>query len=172
MASVHSPTLAVDLPSVMAEWNDNSQEGPNDRVHIFVHMLSGTKNDDFIGDAVADNTSGKTTIRLRVKCNEILLDPNRVLGHPSFDDGYYSAGHPKATAMKKKVNNLLGDSSHLELLINITLPISGTFVFTPVRVSGHSHVMPIELPEEDADGNETGNKAFLTRIVPFCNHCS
>ena len=42
----------------------------------------------------------------------------------------------------------------------IKIPL-GDYELTPERHSGHSPYLPIWLPEEDADGEETGDMAFI-----------
>ena len=62
--------------------------------------------------------------------------------------------HPRIDALKKKVNELLGDNSYIELVGNITLLGSGPYVFTPERVSGYPSVFSIELTTK-GDEDET-----------------
>lgn len=132
-------TISVNLPCVVTEWTD---EYLNSRLHCFLHVLSGTNKNDILGNPTIQDSN----LLIEIKVNELMLNPERLMGHPSYKNDYYAPIHPKVVALKTTVNNLVGGNDHIKAVVKIKLPGSGYF-FTPQAISGHHPILPIETVE-------------------------
>ena len=149
----------LKLPHVISKWSD----GENDRLHLFLQMLSGTTVDDFVGNPVVTKrkgTQGQNTFTMKMKLNELLLEHDRLFDHPEFEGFHFQRNkyEPKFIARSIEVNKLMSGKS--EIILTVEIPL-GEYDWTPEDISGHSPYLPIRLPEVDTNGRETGAKVFI-----------
>lgn len=146
----------LELPCISSEWSD----GNNKRMHMFMQHVSGTTWKNIIENPKIYKLDDQNYLTMKLELDTPLYDSERLFNHPLLEHGYVP-GDSKQTAYTQGVNeHMAGQGMGNEETFLIKIPL-GKFEFTPLEISGHDSIIPIWLPEVDAQNEETGHDAFI-----------
>ena len=150
--------VELKFPHVSVPWND----GEYTRKHLFIQMLSGMDMNDFTGpDGTGPPVISGGKLRMKIRVNDVIFNPQRLFNHGEIkSECQFKQSSGLHAAYSTAVNSHMGKKKDTLISLNIPVPPGG-FEFTPKRISGHLPYVPIIVPEIDAKGDETTEKAFI-----------
>ena len=147
----------LELPCVSSDWSD----GNSNRKHMFIQHLSGTTGENIIEEPKVVKLRDQNYLTMKLELDTPLYDSERLFKHPDIEHGYMQ-GDSKQIAYTQGVNKRMEGQGmeDEETTFFVKIPL-GQFEFTPVAISGHESIIPMWLPEVDAENEKTGKDAFI-----------
>ena len=143
----------MECPKVASPWSD----GNNERMHLCVQFLSSMTTQSFIEWPKVCKGSTQNHLRMHLKHDTPLHDPERMFNHDDFSYPYIE-GDTLHSSYTTQLNSCMGTKKEVIYLVEIPV---GKYELTPPDISGHPSILSMWLPEGDSHGNPTENKAFV-----------